>query len=97
MKESIRLHNVRVNNLKNISIDIPRDKFVVVAAPKGTVKTMRATQPDSLNAVIGSFVKSSDATVQGANGATAADYDVWVWQPDVLPAGTRVGIQFLNK
>lgn len=73
------------------------DKFVVVAAPKGTVKTMRATQPDSLNAVIGSFVKSSDATVQGANGATAADYDVWVWQPDVLPAGTRVGIQFLNK
>ena len=73
------------------------DTCVVVAAPKGLVKTMRATQPDSLNAVIGSFVKSSDIMVEGADGAEAVAYDVWMWQPDVLPAGTRVGIQFLNK
>ena len=31
------------------------DKCVIVAAPKDAVKTLRATQPDSLNAVIGSF------------------------------------------
>ena len=35
--------------------------------------------------------------VEGADGAEAVAYDVWMWQPDVLPAGTRVGIQFLNK
>ena len=42
MKESIKLHNVRVNNLKNISIDIPRDKFVVVAGVSGSGKSSLA-------------------------------------------------------
>ena len=73
------------------------DKCVIVAAPKDAVKTLRATQPDSLNAVIGSFAKKDGITVEGANGAEAVAYDVWVWQPAELPAGMRVGIQFLNK
>ncbi len=73
------------------------DKCVIVAAPKDAVKTLRATQPDSLNAVIGSFAKKDGFTVEGANGAEAVAYDVWVWQPAELPAGMRVGIQFLNK
>ena len=73
------------------------DKCVIVAAPKDAVKTLRATQPDSLNAVIGSFSKKDGFSVEGANGAEAEAYDVWVWQPAELPAGMRVGIQFLNK
>ena len=73
------------------------DKCVIVSAPKDAVKTLRATQPDSLNAVIGSFAKKDGITVEGANGAEAVAYDVWVWQPAELPAGMRVGIQFLNK
>lgn len=73
------------------------DKCVIVAAPKDAVKTLRATQPDSLNAVIGSFAKKDGFSVEGANGAEAVAYDVWVWQPAELPAGMRVGIQFLNK
>ena len=73
------------------------DKCVIVAAPKDAVKTLRATQPDSLNAVIGSFAKKDGISVEGANGAEAVAYDVWVWQPAELPAGMRVGIQFLNK
>jgi hypothetical protein len=73
------------------------DKCVIVAAPKDAVKTLRATQPDSLNAVIGSFSKKDGFSVEGANGAEAVAYDVWVWQPAELPAGMRVGIQFLNK
>ena len=73
------------------------DKCVIVAAPKDAVKTLRATQPDSLNAVIGSFAKKDGFSVEGANGAEAVAYDVWVWQPAELPTGMRVGIQFLNK
>ena len=73
------------------------DKCVIVAAPKDAVKTLRATQPDSLNAVIGSFSKKDGFSVEGANGAEAVAYDVWVWQPAELPVGMRVGIQFLNK
>ena len=73
------------------------DVCVIVAAPKDAVKTLRATQPDSLNAVIGSFSKKDGFSVEGANGAEAVAYDVWVWQPAELPAGMRVGIQFLNK
>lgn len=73
------------------------DKCVIVAAPRDAVKTLRATQPDSLNAVIGSFAKKDGFSVEGANGAEAVAYDVWVWQPAELPAGMRVGIQFLNK
>ena len=42
MKDSIKLHNVRVNNLKNISIDIPRDKFVVIAGVSGSGKSSLA-------------------------------------------------------
>uniref|UniRef100_A0A2I2K918 Uncharacterized protein n=1 Tax=feces metagenome TaxID=1861841 RepID=A0A2I2K918_9ZZZZ len=28
--ENILLHKVRVNNLNNISLEIPRDKFIVI-------------------------------------------------------------------
>ena len=43
------------------------------------------------------FGEKDGFTVEGANGAEAVAYDVWVWQPAELPAGMRVGIQFLNK
>ncbi|MBR1462712.1 MAG: excinuclease ABC subunit UvrA [Prevotella sp.] len=42
MGEYIRIKNARVNNLKNISLDIPRDKFIVVAGVSGSGKSSLA-------------------------------------------------------
>jgi len=39
---SIELKNVRVNNLKNLSLSIPRDKFIVVAGVSGSGKSSLA-------------------------------------------------------
>ena len=32
MENAIRIKGARVNNLKNIDLDIPRDKFIVVVS-----------------------------------------------------------------
>lgn len=42
MNEYIEIKNVRVNNLKNISINIPRNKFIVVAGVSGSGKSSLA-------------------------------------------------------
>ena len=42
MKEYIQLKNVRVNNLKNLSLNIPRDKFIVIAGVSGSGKSSLA-------------------------------------------------------
>ena len=39
MRNSIELKNIRVNNLKNISLDIPHNKFVVVTGVSGSGKS----------------------------------------------------------
>ena len=41
-QEAIRLKGVRVNNLKNISLEIPRGKFVVVTGVSGSGKSSLA-------------------------------------------------------
>jgi len=42
MNERIEVRNARVNNLKGITIDIPRDRFIVVAGVSGSGKSSLA-------------------------------------------------------
>ena len=42
MNEYIKIKNARVNNLKNISLDIPRNRFIVVAGVSGSGKSSLA-------------------------------------------------------
>ena len=42
MNENIEVRRARVNNLKGISLDIPRDKFIVVAGVSGSGKSSLA-------------------------------------------------------
>lgn len=42
MDESIRIKGARVNNLKSIDVDIPRDKFIVVTGLSGSGKSSLA-------------------------------------------------------
>ena len=39
MEDSIEIRGARVNNLKNLSLDIPRGKFVVVTGISGSGKS----------------------------------------------------------
>ena len=40
--DNILLHKVRVNNLNNISLEIPRDKFIVITGLSGSGKSSLA-------------------------------------------------------
>ena len=42
MEEYIKIKGARVNNLKNISVDIPRDKLIVVTGVSGSGKSSLA-------------------------------------------------------
>ena len=42
MKDSIKIKGARVNNLKNIDVEIPRDKFVVITGVSGSGKSSLA-------------------------------------------------------
>ncbi|MBQ2165227.1 MAG: excinuclease ABC subunit A, partial [Bacteroidaceae bacterium] len=42
MDESIKIKGARVNNLKNISLEIPRNKFVVITGVSGSGKSSLA-------------------------------------------------------
>ena len=42
MSDSIIIKNARVNNLKNISLEIPRNKFIVIAGVSGSGKSSLA-------------------------------------------------------
>ena len=42
MNDTILLKNVCVNNLKNISLEIPRNKFIVIAGVSGSGKSSLA-------------------------------------------------------
>ena len=42
MQETIRIQGARVNNLKNISLEIPRDKLVVLTGLSGSGKSSLA-------------------------------------------------------
>ena len=41
-EESIFVKGARVNNLKNIDVEIPRDKFIVITGVSGSGKTSLA-------------------------------------------------------
>ena len=40
--KNIEIHNARVNNLKGISIDIPRNKLIVITGVSGSGKSSLA-------------------------------------------------------
>lgn len=42
MQDTIRVQGARVNNLKNISVSIPRDKLVVLTGLSGSGKSSLA-------------------------------------------------------
>ena len=42
MSESIHIQNARVNNLKNVTLDIPRNKLVVITGLSGSGKSSLA-------------------------------------------------------
>ena len=42
MKEYIKIKGARVNNLKNVSLDIPRNKFIAIAGVSGSGKSSLA-------------------------------------------------------
>ena len=42
MTDKIEVRNARVNNLKGITLDIPRDRFIVVAGVSGSGKSSLA-------------------------------------------------------
>ncbi|MEH6974955.1 ATP-binding cassette domain-containing protein, partial [Bacillus sp. JJ675] len=42
MKDRIRIQGARENNLKNVSLDIPKHQFVVVTGPSGSGKSTLA-------------------------------------------------------
>ena len=42
MNETIQVKGARVNNLKNVDIDIPRDKLIVITGLSGSGKSSLA-------------------------------------------------------
>ena len=42
MQDTIRVRGARVNNLKNVSLEIPRDKLVVLTGLSGSGKSSLA-------------------------------------------------------
>ena len=71
----IRIHNAREHNLKNIDVDIPRDKFTVITGVSGSGKTTLAFDIlfaegqrrylESLNAYARQFVQPAVAPGRG--------------------------------
>ena len=45
MEKYIRVKGARQHNLKNINVDIPRDKMVVVTGLSGSGKSRLAAEP----------------------------------------------------
>lgn len=51
MQDTIRVQGARVNNLKNITVEIPRDKLVVLTGLSGSGKSSLAFDTDRKSVV----------------------------------------------
>lgn len=85
--KNIKIKNARVNNLKNISLKIPRDKFVVISGVSGSGKTSLAFDTifaegqrkyiESLSSYARQFLKRMDKPnvdlIEGLSPAIAVD------------------------
>ena len=85
--KNIEIKNARVNNLKNISLRIPRDKFVVISGVSGSGKTSLAFDTifaegqrkyiESLSSYARQFLKRMDKPnvdlIEGLSPAIAVD------------------------
>ena len=83
----IEIKNARVNNLQNISLKIPRDKFVVISGVSGSGKTSLAFDTifaegqrkyiESLSSYARQFLKKMDKpnvdSIKGLSPAIAVD------------------------
>ena len=76
------------------TLDVPAgSQMVILAAKAGVKSSLVATDNKAMNAEVG-FTKIANAVkVEGANGFTAVDYDVWYvdWNPDKAPGYTGIG------
>lgn len=75
------------------------DVCVIVAIPTSAKKKLsEVLMPSSMNAnATNDFVKQANpVSVEGANGYAGADYDVWVYQPSKLSAGSTFDITVAN-
>ena len=69
MKEYIKIKGARVNNLKNVSLDIPRNKFIAIAGVSGSGKSSLAFDTLYAEAVCGIFISLCTA-IPGTNEQT---------------------------
>lgn len=71
----------------NVPVGAQRVAIACIAAAKGVTKVINET---AMNAdVTGTFVKST-VSVEGANGYSAKDYNVWVFEPAVAYGNAAV-------
>lgn len=76
------------------TIEVPAgSQMVIFAAKADTYKSLTATDDKAMNAEV-SFTKVAKAvSVEGANGFTAVDYDIWYvdWNPEKVAGYTGIG------
>ena len=85
LEKTILLFNLSENNANATA------KRIVIAVPSASTRAGLSSVilTSAMNTpVTGSYIKTAAAVqVEGVNGYTAVDYDVWVYEPAAIDAG----------